>query len=200
MKKLKYRFGEKLRNLREKKGITLKAVAEIAGVSESLISQIERNKVSPSIDTLFAIADALQIELDYLFADLQRQRKVTIVKKAKRPSVLLEGINYHQLTVLPGSTDKYAIEAFILEIPPGISKGHEEFGHTGKELGFIMSGTGELQYGKEVFPFEEGDSVSFSSDLPHIIRNTGEETLKALWVITPPKILFYNQTEESSEV
>lgn len=174
----------------------MKSVAQTAGVSESLISQIERNKVSPSIDTLFAIADALQIELDYLFADIQRQRKVTIVKEKKRVKVELEGITYEQLTILPGSSDKYAIEAIMLEIPAGIQKGHEEYGHTGKELGYILEGSGELQYGKDIYFFEKGDSVSYSSDLPHIIRNTGDTPLKAIWVVTPPKILFYNQQEE----
>ena len=49
---MKYTFGEKLRTVRERKGLTLKEVAGQAGVSESLVSQIERNKVSPSVDTL----------------------------------------------------------------------------------------------------------------------------------------------------
>ena len=50
-----YRFGEKLRTVREKKGYTLKVVAQKAGVSESLVSQIERNRVSPAIDTLLTL-------------------------------------------------------------------------------------------------------------------------------------------------
>ena len=76
MKKTRYRFGEKLREIREKKGITLKTVAKEVNVSESLISQIERNIVSPSIDTLFSIAEALNVDLDYLFSDYQKKRKV----------------------------------------------------------------------------------------------------------------------------
>ena len=59
---MKYKFGEKLRIVRERKGMTLKEVARQAGVSESLISQIERNRVSPSIDTLLQIADVLEID------------------------------------------------------------------------------------------------------------------------------------------
>ncbi|MBO7135339.1 MAG: helix-turn-helix transcriptional regulator, partial [Spirochaetaceae bacterium] len=64
-----FRFGEKLRQVREKKGLTLKVVAQQAGVSESLVSQIERNKVSPAIDTLLALADVLDISLEYLFEE-----------------------------------------------------------------------------------------------------------------------------------
>ena len=64
-KRVPYHFGEKLRMVREHKGMTLKVVAEKAGVSESLVSQIERNKVSPAIDTLLALADALDINLEF---------------------------------------------------------------------------------------------------------------------------------------
>jgi putative glutamine amidotransferase len=56
-----YNFGEKIRSVRERRSLTLREVAEIAGVSESLVSQIERNRVSPAIDTLLALADALGI-------------------------------------------------------------------------------------------------------------------------------------------
>ena len=66
-KKVPYHFGEKLRTVREKKGYTLKVVAQKAGVSESLVSQIERNKVSPAIDTLLNLADVLDINLEFLF-------------------------------------------------------------------------------------------------------------------------------------
>ena len=63
-KKEPFRFGEKLRKVRERKGLTLKVVAQQAGVSESLVSQIERNKVSPAIDTLLSLADVLDISLN----------------------------------------------------------------------------------------------------------------------------------------
>ena len=82
--KMKYKFGEKLRTVRERKKLTLKDVAFEAGVSESLISQIERNKVSPSIDTLLLIADVLDIDYDYLFSDYRQKRKVAIVRKKDR--------------------------------------------------------------------------------------------------------------------
>ncbi len=66
-KKVPYHFGEKLRQVREHRGYTLKVVAQRAGVSESLVSQIERNHVSPAIDTLLALADVRDINLEYLF-------------------------------------------------------------------------------------------------------------------------------------
>ena len=186
----RYRFGEKIRNVRERKGITLKEVAEMVSVSESLVSQIERNKVSPSIDTLLTIADALQIDLEYLFRDYKKSNLVDIVRAGKGDSIVQPGVVYHQLSMMPEANDEYAIEAFMLEISPGKEKGDSVYGHPGKELGIIQEGRGELVYGTQRYTLEEGDSISFPSDIPHILRNTGTELLRAIWVITPPRKLF----------
>ncbi len=186
----RYRFGEKIRNVRERKGITLKEVAEMVSVSESLVSQIERNKVSPSIDTLLTIADALQIDLEYLFRDYKKSNQVDIVRAGKGDSIVQPGVVYHQLSMMPEAPDEYAIEAFMLEIPPGKEKGDSVYGHPGKELGIIQEGSGELLYGAERYSLEKGDSISFPSEIPHILRNTGTEILRAIWVIAPPRKLF----------
>lgn len=188
---LKYQFGSKLREVRERKGLTMKEVAEHSNVSESLISQIERNKVSPSIETLLSISDVLGIDMEYLFRDYRKERNVRLVKKAERKSIRTPGILYQQLSVLSDSDDEHAIEGFLLEVDAGAEKGSEEYGHTGKEFGFIIQGSGEFHYGKRVYPLSEGDSITFASDIPHVLKNSGEGTLKAVWIITPPKMLFF---------
>jgi mannose-6-phosphate isomerase-like protein (cupin superfamily) len=63
-----------------------------------------------------------------------------------------------------------------------------EYGHPGKELGFILEGTGILYYGTEEYKLFRGDSISFPSEIPHILKNTGSGPLEALWVITPPRL------------
>ena len=193
MKKTEYRFGEKLRDIREKKGITLKTVATQVEVSESLVSQIERNKVSPSIDTLFSIADALDMDLDYLFSDYQKKRKVSILKEKDRKKIVTDNIVYHQLSVLPSAMDKHAIETFVMEMNKGSKKGHNDFGHTGNEFGYILQGEGKLTYGSDEYIFKAGDSISFSSEIPHKVECLSKEPLKALWMVNPPKILFFKE-------
>jgi mannose-6-phosphate isomerase-like protein (cupin superfamily) len=47
-----------------------------------------------------------------------------------------------------------------------------------------------LKYGTETYSLESGDSISFSSDIPHVLRNSGTGKLKAYWVVTPPKGFF----------
>ncbi|MBW1898927.1 MAG: cupin domain-containing protein, partial [Deltaproteobacteria bacterium] len=100
------------------------------------------------------------------------------------------GVVYHQLSMMPEADDEYAIEAFMLEISPGKEKGDSVYGHHGKELGIIQEGRGELVYGTLRYILEKGDSISFPSDIPHILRNTGTGLLKAIWVISPPRKLF----------
>lgn len=181
------RFGEKLRAVREKQGLTLKDVAERAGVSESLVSQIERNRVSPAIDTLLALVEVLEIDLEYLFAEFKREGAVQVVRKGERRRIVSPKAVYERLAQTGDSHDEHGIEAYILEIPKGGESGSTEYGHAGKELGLIVEGSAEFHIGSKDYSLEAGDSISFSSNLPHVLRNTSDGTLRAFWVITPPR-------------
>ena len=97
LKRVPYHFGEKLRAVRERKGYTLKTVAERAGVSESLVSQIERNRVSPAIDTLLALATVLDINLEFLFEEYRRERPVQIIRKEEGKKISEEDISFEEL-------------------------------------------------------------------------------------------------------
>ncbi|MBN2642974.1 MAG: cupin domain-containing protein [Victivallales bacterium] len=184
---MKYQFGDKLRKVRKRSGMTMKEVAERAGVSESLISQIERNHISPSIDTLLNIAEILHLDMDYLFRDLNRSTDINVVKKSERLRIVRNGVSFERLSRTSGDDD-HGIEAYYLEIPPGGENGNDIYGHQGKELGSVLSGDGSLRIGGQSIKLREGDSVSFSSDSPHILKNTGDKPLRAFWVVTPPKM------------
>ncbi len=186
----RHHFGEKIREVRERRQLTLKDVAQQAGLSESLISQIERNKVAPAIDTLLSIVDALDMDLEYLFRDFKRDRQANLVRKSDRQKVVVKKVTYEQLSRTVGAGEDHAIEAFFLEIKPGGESGSTEYGHAGKELGVVVSGAAELTLGARKYPLKEGDSISFASNVPHVFRNTGPTTLKAFWVVTPPKGYF----------
>jgi len=190
-KNLNYRFGEKIRLVRERRGMTLKEVGAEANVSESLVSQIERNKVSPSVDTLMAITDALDIDPEYLFRDYKKKRKISITKKEERNNLKLNNVTYFQLAKISDKDDKtkvIEVETMLIEIEPGGQKGDIEYGHPGNEIGIILHGKGELLYGTETYDLHKGDSLSFSSDIPHILRNKGEDVMTAIWIITPPRV------------
>jgi transcriptional regulator with XRE-family HTH domain len=185
---VKYRVGEKIRMVRERKALTLRQVALEAGVSESLVSQIERNKVSPAIDTLLSIADALDLDLEYLFTDYRRERTVRVLKAGDRQVLTKPGVRYERFAQIEqGQESQKGIEAYQIDIEPGASTGNDDYGHEGSELGVVVEGKAELQVGARRFALEQGDSASFSSDFPHRLVNVGVKTLRVFWVITPPK-------------
>ena len=186
-KKTPFRFGEKIRTVRERKGYTLKVVAQRAGVSESLVSQIERNKVSPAIDTLLVLADVLDINLEFLFEEYRRERPVQIIHSQERRTVEEEAIIYEELAKPTESDGNHSLESYIVKIPPNCQTLRGSYGHLGRELGFIISGKGQLQYESKTYDLEEGDSVSYSASSPHTLVNVGDEPLTALWVVTPPQ-------------
>ena len=184
-KRVPYHFGEKLRSVRERKGYTLKVVATQAGVSESLISQIERNRVSPAIDTLLSLADVLDINLEFLFEEYRRKHPVQVIRKTERRISKEEDIIYEEV-VKPDDSDGHStLEAYTVTIPVGQKTHKGSYGHLGREMGIILQGKCELRYEKLVYELEEGDSVSFSAGAPHVIINTGDVDLKAMWVVTP---------------
>jgi transcriptional regulator with XRE-family HTH domain len=183
---MKYRFGDKIRSVRERRSLTLKEVAEGAGVSESLVSQIERNKVAPAIDTLLALAEVLDIDLEYLFADFRKERAVRITRVDARASFVRPGIVYERLAEVP-QDGRAGIEAYLISLEPGAATGNSEYGHQGVELGVVVEGKAELSIGTKSYVLEAGDSVSFQSDVPHTLGNAGEVPLKTYWMISPPK-------------
>jgi transcriptional regulator with XRE-family HTH domain len=185
---MKYWFGDKIRAVRERKSATLREVAQKAGVSESLVSQIERNRVSPAIDTLLAIADALDIDLEYLFSDYKKERAVKIVRSGERALTSRPGVVYGRLAMLEsGPAGGEGIEAYHIEIDPGSSTGNDEYGHEGAELGLVVEGQADLVVGTARYRLEPGDSVSFASGFPHRLINISDKTLRVFWVVTPPK-------------
>jgi transcriptional regulator with XRE-family HTH domain len=191
---IRHPFGDKLREVRERRHMTLKEVAERAALSESMISQIERNKVSPAIDTLITIAEILELDLEYLFADLKRDRTVHLVRREERQKLILPKVRYEQLSRTLGGDEAGGMEAYLLEVDPGGEKASTGYGHVGKELGIVLAGSGAFRIGSKTWELAEGDSISFSSDVPHALRNTGKALLRAFWVVTPPRGVFKGES------
>ncbi|MCM1407137.1 MAG: cupin domain-containing protein [Treponema brennaborense] len=186
-KKRPYRFGEKLRTVRERKGLTLKIVAKEAGVSESLVSQIERNRVSPAIDTLLTLADVLDVNLEFLFEEYRKNRPVNIVRADERRTIDEGEVIYEEISKPFDNNDTHAMESYLVEIPVNGKTHRGSYGHQGREMGFIIQGNAKLQYESKFYDLAEGDSITFSANAPHILSNCGSCPLKALWVVTPPQ-------------
>ncbi len=185
---MKYPIGEKLRTIREKKKLTLKQVSQKAGVSDSLLSQVERNKVSPALDTLLSISDALDIDFDSLFWDYRKTKGLHITHQTNRDRFESDGIIFELLSSMNPSDPDHAIEAYLMKVPSHFNRDSVKSGHFGHEIGIILSGTGKIEFGDQFYPITTGDTLSFRSDIPHRLFNTGENDLTAIWIVTPPKL------------
>ena len=186
-KRVPYHFGEKLRMVREHKGMTLKVVAEKAGVSESLVSQIERNKVSPAIDTLLALADALDINLEFLFEEHRRKRPVKITRYDERRTVSEDEVKYEELAGADKSEKNNQFEAYVIRLPSHSRTHRGSYGHIGRELGVVTKGTITLKYEEKEYELQTGDSASFSASTAHVLENKTDEDAEAIWIVTPPQ-------------
>ena len=186
-KKVPYRFGEKIRAVRERKGLTLKAVAQKTGVSESLVSQIERNKVSPAIDTLLTLADVLDINLEFLFEEYHKNRTVDIIYKEERRKIQEGEITYEEIATCTNSNDDIRLETYEITSPVKEKTHRGSYGHSGREIGYILEGQCILQYENKNYELKEGDSISFSASAPHTLINTGALPVKAVWIVSPPQ-------------
>jgi uncharacterized cupin superfamily protein len=87
-----------------------------------------------------------------------------------------------------GAGDKQdGIEAYSIILQKGYKTGGKEYGHPGWELGVVLEGIASLTVGTKTYRLEQGDSASFRADSPHVLANEGDEILRVLWIITPPK-------------
>jgi transcriptional regulator with XRE-family HTH domain len=175
--------GRHLRRVRQRRGMTLAAVAAEARMSESFLSQLERGLTGASLDTLARLAQALGIKIaDLLEPDLARDP--ILLRKDERPLM-----HSWQLGTKELLTPKWAehLEVCTCKLEPGGSTGEEAYTHgDSEELFLLLRGTVEIELGERVLRLAPGDSVTYRSSMPHRVVNCGDELAEGLWVISPP--------------
>jgi len=175
-------LGERLRAIRLLRRLTLREVADSAGVSESFVSQLERGRSSASVATLQRLAAAVGIEISDLFAGEQQSGRV--LRRQERQ--LLEWGHLGRKALL---TPKpfHSLEAVAASFDPGGSTGDEPYTHgDSEELLLVLAGRVHLQLGSELLDLSQGDSVNYRSSTPHRVSNGGDEPAEVLFVISPP--------------
>ncbi|WP_457551320.1 helix-turn-helix domain-containing protein [Desulfobacula sp.] len=182
---MKTKLGALLRPIRISRNLTIKDIAAKAGISSSLLSQIERNRISPSLDTLLQILKVYGVPPDKFFKDYATNSRVEIVRKDDRKIYQRKGFKYETLCGDSQTKGNHSFNAFFLELAPGQKRGDAVEGHLGRELGIVVKGSAQLLYGEETYEIHKGDSVSFFSQIPHVIQNLSDQIFQAYWVVTP---------------
>lgn len=176
-------LGEKLRARRKEKGYSLEELSRRTGFSKSFLSQIENGKNSPSIASLKKITKALDVSIGGLF-DEDRGEQVYFLKKGDRkPFEVVKDKVIFEFGASKVPNRK--MEAIFFTLRPG-GESEGEYTHDGEEFGTVIEGTLLFELGGKEYRMEPGDCIYFSSSIPHRWRNPGPETMRAVWVITPP--------------
>ncbi|MCK6258932.1 cupin domain-containing protein [Fictibacillus sp. KIGAM418] len=172
--------GERLRELRKQRNFTLQEFALQTGLSPSLLSQIERGLVDPTVSTFWKICSSLSVPLHYFFEGVEEDELV--VRKQQRRLIQLsdEKVKYHELT--PNRSGK--LDFLMVEIEPGVMSEAELVSHTGEECGIVLQGELIVILGEKEIHLHEGDSIHFSSTTPHRYINSGKSVSVSIWAMT----------------
>ena len=175
--------GATLQRLRLARGLTLEDLSRIAGVSKSMLSQIEREKANPTIAITWRLANALGVQIGELLSS--EVRTVDLIRV----------VDAHEIPTLPGSHAGYSLrilgpmdlagkyEWYELTLQPGGELASQAHDPGTTEHLTVVTGTVELEVGAEKRKIKHGATARYPADQSHAIRNAGKTEAKALLVV-----------------
>ncbi len=172
--------GRRLNELRQAQGISMRGLATKSGLSANALSMIERGRTSPSVSTLYKLADALGVPVTEFFAPGVEKQNVIVVRSDERTRVpfahgVWEGLGGEKFTG--------RVEPFVMTLETGASSGTHPMIHTGHEFVYVLRGKLEYLVGDQRYELEAGDSLLFAAQLHHRWRNAGSTVTNALIVL-----------------
>ena len=177
-------LGRRIRGIREARGLSLRAAAHAAGMSESFLSQVERGVASPSVASLRGIAEALNGSIAAFFED-GGESPGQLVRVADRRRLVHPKRHWEDMLLTPRTSKR--LQVILSSVEPGQGSGERAYSHdSDEECVVVLKGRLEFWVADEHYEMEEGDSLLFESRLPHRNVNPGPGKAEVLWVITPP--------------
>lgn len=180
-------LGERLRSLRQARGMTLQKLADAAKCSRSFLSMLERGQTDVSATLLQRVAAAFHLSAADLLPDEHRADSLKIVRHGEAPRTveLSPGI---QVQVLFNNLLQ-KIQPVLLTLEPS-TEHRNDTGHAGEEFVYVLEG--EIQLTVNETPtrtLRSGDSAYYPSALPHRLGNAGKDTAQILTMSTPPRLV-----------
>ena len=181
-------LGQKIRNLRQRKGMSLERVAEKANLSEPLLSQIEGEIVAPPVATLLKISKALGVNIGYFFLEQETEKHAVIVPRDDRRKVFRRihedpsKVGYYYESLAYPKAEKH-MEPFHVTFEVKKKEDLLFFTHKGEEFIYVLDGQLEFNYEDETYALGPGDSLYFDASLPHAFRAVGKKPALAIDVI-----------------
>jgi transcriptional regulator with XRE-family HTH domain len=175
------RIGARLRDARQRQGLTIDQVARSTGLTKGFISRIERDMTSPSVSTLVTVCAALSLPVGELFV----VPKTDVVRGTKAPHIQLTGRGADERLLTPRGQARLQLVRSIIE--PGGTGGEELYTlNCEVEVVHVLRGRLEVLFSRSAELLEAGDTMTFSGREPHTWHNPdANEVSEVLWVIVP---------------
>ena len=183
--------GTRLRDLRQERGKSMRALARGSGLSTNALSMIERGRTSPSVSTLYKLSEALEVPITAFFR-VELPRQAIVFRKADQHSVV--EFPRGRWEGLGGESFLGRVEPFVLNLEPGATSGPHGLLHSGHEFVLLIEGRLEYEVEGQRYLFEPGDSLLFASRLRHRWRNPGKSPARVVIVLSG-----FEQDERPSE-
>ncbi len=176
-------IGRRLRDIRTGLGMSQRQLARISGVANATISQIESNKLNPTVSMLKKVLDGIPISMSEFFA-LDAEFAERIFYRAEDLTKIADGgVSYLQVGAnLHNRSIQFLKECY----QPGAGTGKHAMTHEGEECGIVLRGRLEVTVAEQTTVLTAGDAYYFRSDQPHQFRNSGNEPCELITACTPP--------------
>lgn len=183
--------GEKIKQIREMKKVSIEELAARSGMELAMIQKIEQEKNIPSLAPLVKIARALGVRLGTFLDDSDSYGPVVVrsgeYKKGARftsqASDAREHLNFFSLAFDKAGRN---MEPFIVEIEPALQSDYMLSSHEGEEFIYVLEGEVEINYGKETYTLNKGDSIYLDSIVLHNVHAANQNSAKILAVVYAP--------------
>lgn len=183
--------GEKIKQIREMKKVSLDELAERSGMELSIVQKIEREKNVPSLAPLIKIARALGVRLGTFLDDSDSYGPVLVrsgeyhkgARFTSQTSEAREHLNFFSLAFDKAGRN---MEPFIVDIEPGLQSDYMLSSHEGEEFIYVLEGEIEINYGKEVYQLSKGDSIYLDSIVLHNVHAGSNKSARILAIVYAP--------------
>lgn len=172
-----------LKRLREQRKMSLDAVARVSGVSKSMLGQIERGDVNPTIATMWKIANGLKVNFSDLLS--RPQASCELIDLAAVQPLLEDGGHYRNYPVFLFEENRN-FEVLYIELDPGSHLEAEPHPEGTEEFITVFSGELTVEIGGETFVAKDGSALRFKADRAHRYESTGSELCRLSMVIFYP--------------
>lgn len=181
---LELAIGRQVRSFRINQGITVADLAKQANLSTGMLSKVENGLTSPSLATLHALGEALNVPVTSLFRMYEETREATNVKSGQGLTIERQGTRAgHQYQLLGHSScQSPSVEPYLITLSDK-SDVFPLFQHEGIEFIYVLEGEVVYRHADKTYHLKQGDSLYFDSDAPHGPEDLISLPIKLLTVI-----------------